>query len=193
MMDQQNSEPITLSTVVYDSDGSVVMKQEPQNDSSQVDAADDCDLNENVINIAPIMGNQTGICKIEDVHTIKNEPHENWCELSENYQPAVKRETVKLENDLGVCDGHQDSKLTNGNVTLKTESIQTDDGTSQPVEVSGAIDCKDNIISNVTAGICVGRVNQSDEEQSDAAQQQPPCHLESTDGIKREGMCIYII
>ena len=46
----------------------------------------------------------------------------------------------------------------------------------------------DDISSNGTVGICVGRVNQSDEEQSDAAQQQPPCHMESTDEIKREGM-----
>ena len=183
MMDQQSSELTPLSTDVYDSDGSVVVKQEPLNDSSHVTNAI------GVINIAPpIIDNETEMCKIENLHSIKKEPHENLCEISESYQPAVTHETVKSEDEVNVCDGNQDSKLTNRNVSLKTEYIQTDDSTSQLVEVSGEIDCMDDISSNGTVGICVGRVNQSDEEQSDAAQQQPPCHLESTDEIKREGM-----
>ena len=170
MMEQQSSEPTTTSAVVYDSDGSVVMKQEPQNDSSQMDVTDDS----GVINIAPIIANKTEICKIEKVSSIKKELHETWCELSENYQPAVKR-----EKGLSVCDGNQDLKQVNRNVSLKTETIQTDDSSSQLVDIPGAIDSKDDISNNVTPGINVGRVNQSDEEQSDAAQQQPPCHLES--------------
>ena len=97
MMDQQSSEPTTLSTDVYDSDGSVMVKQEPLNDSSHMDSVDDCGLVENVINIAPSIDNQTGICRIEYICSIKKEPHEKWCELSENYQPVVKLERVKLE------------------------------------------------------------------------------------------------
>ena len=183
-MDQQSSEPTTLSTDVYDSDDTVMVKQEPQNDFSQMDAMDDCGLNENFINIAPIIDNEAEICNIEEIHPIKQEPDNKWCESSEtSHQPSVKHETVKSENEVNVCDGNQDLKLTNINVSLKTECIQTDDSSSQLVEVRGAIDCKDDIIGNVTSGISVGRVN-----QSDAAQQHPPCHLESTDEIKREGM-----
>ena len=175
-MDQQSSQPTTMST-----DGSDMMKQEPQNDTSQMD---DGGLNVNVINIAPIIDNKIKICKIEDVHSIKQEHHEEWCELYEtSHQPAVK-----VENDLDICDGNQDSKFVNRDVTLRTKIVRADDFSSQPVEVSGAIDCKDGINSNVTAGLCVGRVNQSDEEQSDAAQQHPPGHLESTDEIQTEGM-----
>ena len=240
MMDQQSSEPTSLSTDVHNSHGSVVIKQELYNDSAQMDVTDDCGLSDNVINIAPIIGNQSELSKMGNIHSLKKDPHENWCELSENYQPAikletvkhetvkhetvkhetvkhetvkhetvkhetvkhetvkhetvkhetVKLETVKSENDLNVCDCNQDSKLTNRMVSLKTECIQTNDSSSQLVEVSGTIDCKDDIISNVTAGIGsgVGRVNQSDEEQSDASEQQPPCYLKSTDEIKREGM-----
>ena len=179
MMDQQSSEPTTQSTVAYDSDGSVVIKQEPQNDFSQMDIMDDCCLNENVLNIAPIPDNTTAICKIEDVYSIKQESHDKWCESYDtSHHPAVKR-----ENDLDVCDCNQDSKL-------KMESLQTDDASSQSIEESGAIDCKDGIISNVTGGklVCGDSANQTDKGQSDAAQQQPTCHLESTDQIKTEGM-----
>ena len=183
MMDQESSEPTTISTIVYDSDGSVVMKQEPQSDFSQIDVKDDCDFNSNVINIAPIIDNKTGIPKTEDFHLIKQEPHSTWCELSENYQPAVNHETGKSGNDLHVCDGNQDSKLLNTDVSLKTEIVRTDDSSSQLVEVSGVVDSKDDISSNVTARISIGRVN-----QSDAVQQQPLCHLERTEEIKRAGM-----
>ena len=185
-MDQQSSEPTTISTIVYDSDGSVVMKQEAQNDSSQMDVIDNCGLSDNIINIVPILDNKTKICKIEDVYSIKREYHHKWCELYEtSHEPAVKR-----ENDLNVCDCNQDSKLFDRDMSLKmelkTESIQTDDSSSQLIEVSGAIDCKDGISSNVSAGICGSSVNQTDEEQSDPAQQQPPC--QSTDEIQTEGM-----
>ena len=182
MMDQQSSEP--TSTVAYDSDGSVVIKQEPQNDFSQMDIMDDCGLNENVLNIAPIVDNKTRICKIGDVYSIKQEPHDKWCESYDtSHHPAVKR-----ENDLDVCDSNQDSKLFKRDISLKMESFQTDDTSSQSIEISGAIDCKDGIINNVTPGICGSSVNQTDEEKSDAAQQQPHCHLEDTDEIKTEGM-----
>ena len=72
MMDHQSSEPTTMSTVVYDSDCSVVMKQEPQNDSSQMDVTDDCGLSDNVINIAPILDNKPKIGKTENIHSIKH-------------------------------------------------------------------------------------------------------------------------
>ena len=159
MMDQQSSEPTTQSTVAYDSDGSVVMKQEPQNDFSQMDIMDVCGLNENVLNIATIPDNKTAICKIGDVYSIKQEPHDKWCELyGTSHHPAVKR-----ENDLDVCDYNQDTKLFKRDISLKMESFQTANTSSQSIDVSCAIDCK-------------------------AAQQQPPCHLESTDQIKTEGM-----
>ena len=173
MMDQQSSEPTTQSTDAYDSDGSVVIKQEPQNDFSQMDIMDDCGLNENVLNIAPIVDNKTAICKIENVYSIKQESHDKWCELYDtSHDPAVKR-----ENDFDVCDCNQDSKLFDRKMTLKMESFQTGDTSSQSIEESGAIDCKDGIISNVTGGMCGDSANQTDEGQSDAAQQQPPCHL----------------
>ena len=185
-MDQQSSEPTTISTVVYESDGSVVMKQEPQNDSSQMDVTDNCGLSDKVMNIAPILDNNNKICKIEDVCSIKREYHHKWCELYETSHHSA----IKSENDLNVCDCNQDSILVYRDMSLKmelkTESIQTDDSSSQPIEVSGATDCMDGISSNVTAGICGSSVNQSDEEQSDAAQQQPPC--QSTDEIQTEGM-----
>ena len=182
MMDQQSSEPTTISTIVYDSDGSVVMKQEPQNDSSQMDVTDNCGLSDN----APIHDDKIKICKTGDVYSVKQEYHHKWCELYETSdEPAVKR-----ENDLTVCDCNQDSKLFDRDMSLKmelkTESIQTDDSSSQLIEVSGAIDCTDGISSNIPAGICGSSVNQTDEEQSDAAQQQPPC--QSTDEILTEGM-----
>ena len=184
MIDQQSSEPTTQSTVAYDSDGSVVMKQEPQNHFSQMDVMDDCGLNRNVFNIEPIVDNKTKICKIENVYSIKQEPHDKWCELyGTSHHPAVKR-----ENDLDVCDSNQESKLFKRDISQKMESFQTDDTSSQSIEESAAIDCKDGIISNVTGGMCGDSANQTDEEQSDAAQQQPPCHLEGTDEIKTEGM-----
>ena len=183
-MDQQSSQPTTQSTIVYDFDGSVVMKQEPQNDFSQLDVMDDCGLNINVINIAPIIDNKTKLCKLEDLPSIKQEIHEEWCELYDTSHQLA----VKVENDLDICDCKEELKFVNRDVSLKTKILRSDDSSSQLVEVPGAIDCKDGIVSNITAGICVGRVNQSDEEQSDAAQQQPPGHLESTDEIKTEGM-----
>ena len=198
MMDQQSSEPTTPSPIGYASDGSVVMKQEPQNESSQVDAVNDCVLSDNVINIAPFLENQTEVCKIEDVHSVKQETLCNWCKSSESdHQLAVKQ-----ENDLDVCDGDQDSKIVNTalnrDVSLKTEMVQTEDSSSQLVEIAGAIDCKDDIIDNVTPD----RGNQSDQEQGDEEHgdeeqgdeeqgdelHQPPSDLESTDEIKREGM-----
>ena len=186
MMNHQSSNPTTQSTVVYDCDGSVVMKQEPQHGFSQMDVMDDCGLNENVINIEPIVDNKTKICKIENVYSIKQEPHDKWCELyGTSHHPAVKR-----ENDLDVCDCNQESKLFKRDISLKMESFQTADTSSQSIEESGAIDCKDGIINNFTGGIlvCGDSANQIDEGQSDAAQQQPPCHLEGTDEIKTEGM-----
>ena len=184
MMDQESSEPTTQCTVAYDFDGSVVIEREPQNDFSQMDIMDDCGLNDNVINIEPIIDNKTKICKIEDVYSIKQEPHDKWCESYDtSHHPAVKR-----ENDLDVCDCNQDSKLFDRKMSLEMESFQTDDTSSQSIEESGAIDCKDGIISNFTGGICGDGANQTDEGQSDAAQQQPPCHLEGTDEIKTEGM-----
>ena len=184
MMDQRSSETTTQSTIVHDSDGSVVIKQEPQHDFSQMDVMDDCGLNENVINIAPIVDNKTKICKIENIYSIKQEPHDKWCELyGTSHHPAVKH-----ENDLDVCDCNQDSKLFKRDISLKMESFQTADTSSQSIDESGAIDCKDGIINNVTGGICGDSANQTDEGQSDAAQQQPPCHLEGTDEIKTEGM-----
>ena len=184
MMDQESSEPTPQSPVVYDSDGSVVMKQEPQHDLSQMDIMDDCGLNENVINIAPIPDNKTAVCKIEDFYSIKQETHDKWCELyGTSHHPAVKH-----ENDLDVCDCNQDSKLFKRDLSLKMESFQTDDTSSQSIKGSGSIDCKDGIISNFTGGICGDSANQTDEGQSDVAQQQPPCHLEGTDEINREGM-----
>ena len=186
MMDQQSSEPTTQSTVVHDSDGSVVMKQEPQNYFSQMDVMDDCGFNEKVINIEPIVDNKTKICKIEDVYSIKQELRDKWCELyGTSHYPAVKR-----ENDLDVCDSNQDSKLFKRDISLKMESFQTDDTSSQAIDGSSAIDCKDGIIKSFTGGILVydDSANQTDEGQSDAAQQQPPCHLEGTDEIKTEGM-----
>ena len=170
--------------MVYDFDDSVVMKQEPQNYFSQMDVMDDCGLDGNVLNIEPIVDNKTAICKIENVYSIKQEPHDKWCELyGTSHHPAVKR-----ENDLDVCDCNQDSKLFKRDISLKMESFQTADTSSQSIDESGAIDCKDGIISNVTGGICGDSANQTDEGQSDAAQQQPPCHLEGTDEIKTEGM-----
>ena len=56
------------------------------------------------------------------------------------------------------------------------------------MEVFGAIACKDNISSNVTPGICVGIVYQTDKEQCDEAQQEPMSDLKSTNEIKTEGM-----
>ena len=184
MMDQQSSEPTTQSTDAYDSNSSVVIKQEPQNDFSQMDIIDDCGLNGNVLNIAPIPDNKTAICKIGDVYSIKQEPHDKWCELyGTSHHPAVKR-----ENDLDACDCNQDSKLFKRDISLKMESFQTVNTSSQSIDVSGAIDCKDGIINNVTGGMCGDSANQTDEGQSDAAQQQPPCHLKGTDEIKTEGM-----
>ena len=184
MMGQRSSELTTQSTIVYDS---VVMKQEPQHDFSQIDVMDDCGLNGNVINIAPIVDNNTNICKIENVYSIKQEPHDKWCELyGTSHHPAVKR-----EKDLDVCDCNQDSKLFKRDLSLKMESFQTADTSSQSIEESGAIDCKDGIIKSFTGGIlvCGDSANQTDKEQlSDADQQQPTCHLESTDQIKTEGM-----
>ena len=187
-MDHRSSDPTTLFTNVYDFDGSDMMKQEPQNDFPQMEFVNDSGLSENV-NIAPILGSQLKICKTEGFPSIKQEHHSEWCELSKtSHQPAFKRETVKRENDLNVCDNNQDSKLFNRDVTLKTEIVRNDDSSGPLVEVSGAIDCKDGIISNVTTGIYVGRVNQSVEEQSYAAEQQRPCHLKGINEIKREGM-----
>ena len=186
MMDQRSSEPTTQSTIVYDSDGSVVMKQEPRHDASQMDIMDDCGWNKNVINIEPIVDNKTTICKIGDVYSIKQEPHHKWCELyGTSHHPAVKR-----ENDLDVCDCNQDSKLFKRDLSLQMESFQTADTSSQSIEESGAIDYKDGIINNFTGGIlvCGDSANQTDEKQNDAAQQQPPCHLEGTDKMKTEGI-----
>ena len=178
-MDQQSSEPTTISKDDYDSDGSVVLKLEPLNDFSEMDVTDDS----GVINIAPIIDNKTEICKIEEIYSIKKEPHEKWFELSENYQPAVESNI-----DFHVCDGNQNLMLAYRDVSLKTESIQTDDSSSQLVEVSGVIDCNEGVRKNGSPSICVGRLNQSDEKLSDAAPQQQPCHLQSTDEIKRKGM-----
>ena len=201
--------PKTRSTDVYGSDGSAIVKQEPQNDYPQMESSGE------VINIAPIINSQTEICKIEDIHSITQEPHYKPYNLSETaHQPAVE-----AENDFNVCDSNEDSKLFDGDMSVKTENIQTDDTSSQLMEVSGAIDYKDDTSSNVTAGICVGGVNQTDdsssprlevsgaidckddiissgtvgmnqtdEEQSDAVQCEPFCDLECTDEIKTEGM-----
>ena len=158
-----------------------MVKQEPQNGCPQMESVDD---SIKVNNIAPISNSQTKICEIEDIRSIKQESYYNWCELSANsYRPAVKS-----ENDLNVCDGNQDSKLFNKDVSVKTESFQTDDTSNHLMEVFGAIACKDNISSNVTTGIYVGGVYQTDKEQCDEAQQEPMSDLKSTNEIKTEGM-----
>ena len=180
-MDHQTSEPTTRYTDVYCSDGLAMVKQEPQNDCIQMESVGDSIKG---INIAPIFNNQTKICEIEDIRSIKHESYYNWCELSANsYHPAMKS-----EDDLNVCDDNQVSKLFNKDVTVKIESFQTDDTSNHPMEVFGAIACKDNISSNVTPGICVGGVYQTDEEQCDEAQQEPMSDLKSTNEIKTEGM-----
>ena len=204
-MDHQSSELTKRSPGVYGSDGSAMVKQEPQNDYLQMESVNDS--SGEVINIAPVI-EQTEICKIEDIHSMKQEISET------THQPAVE-----AESDLNVCDSNEDSKLFDGDVSAKTDNIQTDDSSGQLMEVSGAIDCRNDIIGNVTAGINVGGVNQTDdsssqllevpgtidckddiisngtvgmnqtdEEQSDAVQREPFCDLECTDEIKTEGM-----
>ena len=180
-MDHQTSDPTTRYTDVYGSDGLAMVKQEPQNDCPQMESVDDSVKG---INIAPIFNSQTKICEIEDIRSIRQESYYNWCELSANsYRPAMKS-----EDDLNVYDGNQDTKLFDSNMSIKTESFQTDDTSNHHMEVFGAIDCKDNISSNVTAGICVGRMYQTEEEQCDEAQQELLSDLKSTNEIKAEGM-----
>ena len=180
-MNYQTSEPTTRYTDVYGSDGLAMVKQEPQNDCPQMESVDD---SIKVNNIAPFFNSQTKICEIEDIRSIKQESYFNWCELSVNsYHPAINS-----ENDLNVYDGNQDSKLFDSNMSVKTESFQTDDTSNHLMEVFGAIACKDNISSNVTTGICVSRMYQTDEEQCDEAQQEPMSDLKSTNEIKTEGM-----
>ena len=177
-MDPQTSEPTTISTDVYGSDGSAIVKQEPQNDYPQMESSSE------VINIAPIINNQTKICKILEVHSIKQESYNQWYEFSKNSYPPV----MKAENDLKVCDSNKSLKLFNKDLSVKTEIIQTDDTSSPLMEVSGAIDCKDEIINDVTAGMRVGRVNQTHKEQSDATQLQTFYDPESTDETQAKGM-----
>ena len=180
-MDHQTSEPTTRYTDVYGSYGSAIVKQEPQNDYLQMESVND---SIEVSNIAPIVNNQSEICKIEDIYSITLESYYKWCEISENsFHPAMK-----AENELNVCDGNQVSERFNRDVSVKTESIETDNTSSLLMGVSGAIDCKDDISSNVTSGICVGGVNQADEKQSDQAQEEPCSDLESTEEIQTEGM-----
>ena len=180
-VDHQTSEPTTRYTDVYCFDGLAMVKQEPQNDCIQMESVDD---SIKVNNIAPIFNSQTKICEIEDIRSIKQESYYNWCELSANpYHPAMKS-----ENDLNVCDGNQDTKLFDRNMSVKTESFQTDDTSNHHMEVFVAIACKDNISSNVSTGMCVGGVYRTDEEQCDEAQQEPLSGLKSTNEIKTEGM-----
>ena len=159
MMDLQISETTARSTDVYGSDGSAMVKQKPQNDYPQMESVND---SIEVINIAPTINSQTEICKIEEVHSIKQESYNQWWEFSENYYPPA----VKVENDLNVCNDNQYSKLFDGDMPVKAENIQTDDSSIQLMEISGSKYCKDEIINDVTSGICVGKVNQTGDTSS---------------------------
>ena len=142
----------------------VVIKQEPEDNCPQaVDnyAADGRDIKEldvPVINITPIVDNIDEKCKIEDTLKVKPEFHLNRCALFETSSlPAVK-----CENDSKVCDSHLSIKIVRCE-SLKTGIVQDDDQLSQLREVSGAIDCKDGIISNND----FGAVMETGEEQRD--------------------------
>ena len=158
----------TCSQVSVDShatDGSsVVIKQEPEDNSSQTvdnhstDGRDIKELDIPFINITPIVDNIEEKCKIEDTLKVKPEFHIKGCALFETSSlPAVK-----CENDSDVFDSLLSTKIVRCE-SLKTGIVQDDDQLSQLREVSGVIDCKDGIISNND----FGAVMETGEEQRD--------------------------
>ena len=192
-MEHQNL--ITTSTSLTGSDGSsVVIKQEPKDSYSQtVDnhsilGCDIKDMDIPIINITPIVGDIGDKWKIEDTLNVKPEFHINRCTLFKTSSlPAVK-----CENDSIVCDSQLNIKIVRCE-SLKTEIVQDDDQLSQLREVSGAIDCKDGIISN-NHEKSVDAVLQTGEEQNPAAHHERFGDSGINEDIKREGWyyCVQI-
>ena len=158
------NQKLTMSATPRDGgDGSsVVIKQEPEDSCSQVSvdshATDGRDIKELVINITPIVDNIKEKCKIEDTLKVKPEFHIKGCALFETSSlPAVK-----CENDSKVFGSQTSIKIVRCE-SLKTRIMQDDDQLSQLREVSGAIDCKDGIISNNDFGALM----ETGEEQRD--------------------------
>ena len=185
---------ITTSTSLTGSDGSsIVIKQEPKDSYSQtVDnhstyGRDVKDMDISIINIMPIIGNVDKKLKIEDTLKVKPEFHREGCALFE----ASSLPAVKCDYDSKVCDGQLNIKIVKCE-SLKTGIVQDIDPLSQLREVSGAIDCKDGIISK-HHGKSVDVVLQTGEKQNPAAQRFGDSGI--NEDIKREGWynCVQLV
>ena len=189
------------------SDGPAWIKQEPEDDFTQTvenHSTDKCDSKEDIINIAPIVTNQTEIYKIEDTTKMKLETPKMGCPLWESsFQPVVKLERfsikdiakVKLETHkmgcplwdssfqpvvkLERCSIASDRKLSSKTIN----KVQIDDGLTQHIELPSELDCKDDV--NL---IDVGRSMPSDVEEKVTTQEKLPCDLECSDDMKTKGM-----
>ena len=187
---------ITTSTSLTGSDGSSnVIKQEPKDsylqpvDNQTTDGCDIKDMDIPIINITPIVGNIDEKFKIEDTLKVKPEFHLKGCALFETSSlPAIKG-----ESDSKVCDSQLNIKIVKCE-SLKTGIVQDDDQLSQLREVSGAIDCKDGIISN-NHEKSVDAVLQTGEEQNPAAHHERFGDFGINEDITREGWynCVKLV
>ena len=179
-MEHQNL--ITTSTSLTGSDGSsVVIKQEPKDRYSQT-------VDNHSILGCDIKDMDIPIINIEDTLNVKPEFYINRCALFE----TSSLPSVKCENDSKVCDSQLNIKIVRCE-SLKTGIVQDDDQLSQLREVSGAIDCKDGIISN-NHEKSVDAVLQTGEEQNPAAHHERFGDSGINEDIKREGWyyCVQI-
>ena len=176
-----------ITTSTSGSDGSsVVIKQEPK-DSQTVDynhttdGRDIKDMDVPIINITPIIGNVDEKFKIEDTLKVKPEFHLKGCALFETSSlPAIK-----CENYSKVFDSQLSTKIVRCE-SLQTGIVQDDDQLSQLREVSGAIDCKDGIISS-NHEKSVDAVLQTGEEQNPAAHHERFGNSGINEDIETEG------
>ena len=164
----------SLSSCATLSDGPAGIKGEPEDDFNQTvenQTTDECDRKEDIpiINIQPIVTNQSEPFKIEDTPKVKLESHKIGCPWWESsFQPFVKLERCSIASDC-----KQSPKTTN--------IVRDDDGSSPLVELPGEVDCNDDI-KNVNILEELNRVIPTDMEDTDTSEWEP------SDDMKSEGM-----
>ena len=134
-------------------------------------STDECDRTEDIpiINIKPIVTNQSEPVKIEDTPKVKLESHKIGCPSWESsFQPFVKLERCSIASDF-----KQSPKTTN--------IVRDDDGSSPLVELPGEMDCKGDI-KNVNILEELNQVLPRDMEDTDTSEWEP------SDDMKSEGM-----
>ena len=200
------SPPITTS------DGLVVVKEEPEDDSSDAvgnqstEGSEKKNLDIPTNYVTPNVTNQYQLPEIKSEMESSDSDCSQDSNLTRDHLPATTNivqdsnltrdylpATTNIVQDSNLTRDHlpattnivQDSNLTRDHLPATTNIVQDDNELNQLTEVAGEMDCKDGIRNGNSNHLLVGRVIPTDIEGKD--QEQLARDMEYSDDSDREG------